>query len=98
MTSGGKRRLMSWRGLAERGRPPFLIVALWSISAVSSGSSSYSDALMVWASDLFRSDPEVRCEADFFAAIGFSHAKYVTGCAPWGVADYDQPTSKQAET
>lgn len=97
MTSGGNRRLISCRGLAERGRPPFFRVARSSISSVSSGSSSYSEALIVWASDLARSDLEVRREAGFFTAIGFSHAKYVTSRTSWGVADHDQTSLEDAE-
>lgn len=79
MTSWDKRRLMRWRALSERDRPPFLTVALPSISAASSGSSSYSDALMEWASYLSVLDPEVPPEARFFAASGSSHTKFETG-------------------
>src|SRR5215467_11591689 len=39
MTFAGRRREMSFLGLSERGRPPFLTLALESISSVSSGSS-----------------------------------------------------------
>lgn len=89
---------MSWRGLVERGRPPFFTTALDNISSVSSGSSLYSDAFIVCASDFVMSDPEVRREADFFAAIGFSHAEYVAGRTSWGVAHDDQPSPEQTET
>ena len=53
---------------------------------------------MEWASDFSKLDPEVRREAGFFTAIGFSHTKYVAGRSPRGVADNDQPTFEQAET
>jgi len=53
--------------------------------------------LIVWASDFGRSDLEVRREAGFFTAIGFSHAKYVTTRPSWGVSHHDQTTLEHAE-
>jgi len=56
MTSLGRRIVMSRRGFAETGRPPFLTVARASISGVASGSSTYSRAFVTCASTRFRSD------------------------------------------
>ena len=77
MTSTGSRMEMSLRGLADRGRPPLLTTARDNISSVSSGSSLYSGARIVWASIRARSDFKVCREAGFFTIVGLSHAENV---------------------
>lgn len=82
---------MSWRGLAERGRPPFLTTALASMSSVNSGSSLYSAGLIRCASTRARSEPEVRREAFFLTVVGLSHAEDVAHRATRGKADHYEP-------
>ena len=67
--SAGKRMVMSFLGLGECGRPPFLIVARASMSSVSSGSSTYSFALMTCESTRGKSEFKERREA-FLVKIG----------------------------
>jgi hypothetical protein len=76
-TSAGRRKEMSCRGFAERGRPPLLTVARESISSVSSGSCSCSGREMRRASTRARSDFEVRCETGLLTMVGLAHAE---GC------------------
>ena len=97
ITSAGNLRLMSWRGLADRGRPPRLTTARASISSVSSGSSLYSAGLMTCASTRAKSEPKVRREAGLLTVVGLSHAEDVAHRATRGVADYDEPASEQAK-
>jgi len=95
-TSGGRRREMSWRGFAERGRPPLLTTARRNISSVSSGSSLYSERRIRCASTRLRSDRKVRREAVLLTSIGLSHAEDVAIRATRGVADDDQASLELA--
>ena len=70
ITSGGSRRLISCRGLADGGRPRFRTTARASMASVSSGSSSYSCGLITCASTRLRSEPEKRREAGLFTIVG----------------------------
>ena len=97
MTSGGKRKLINWRGFATRGRPPLLTTALVSISSVSSGNSLYSCGLIGCASTRAKSEPEVRREAILFTFIGLSHAEYVANCPTRRVPDDNHPAFQQAK-
>jgi len=90
MTSTGRRIEMSFRGFAERGRPPLFTTARESAFSVGSGSSLYSRARMECASTLARSDFKVRRETGFFTIVCLSHAEYVARCTPRGVADYNE--------
>jgi hypothetical protein len=96
-TSGGRRKLMSCRGLADRGRPPLLTTARASMLSVSSGSFRYSDGLMTCASTRARSEPKVRREAVLLTVVGLSHAEDVANRATRGVADDYEPASEQTE-
>ncbi len=96
MTSGGSRKLMSWRGFRDLGRPPLLTTARASMASVSSGSSLYSCGLITCASTRLRSEPEVRREAGLLTIVGLSHAEDVTTRATRGVADYDDPAMQEA--
>ena len=97
-TSTGKRNEISCLGLADLGRPPFLITARLSMSSVSSGSSLYSTGFTTCAFTRARSEPKVRGEACLFTIVCLSHAKNVTHLATRGVANNDQSTSNQAVT
>ncbi len=97
ITSAGSRRLISWRGFAERGRPPRLTTAQASISSVSSGSSSYSASLTTCASTRAKLEPKVRREGGLLTIVGLSHAEDVANRATRGVADNYEPASKQTE-
>jgi len=88
---------MSCRGLAERGRPPFLMTARASISSVSSGSSLYSTGLTTCASTRARSEPKVRREAGLLTFVCLSHAEDVANRATRGVADHYEPAAEQTK-
>lgn len=88
---------MSFRGLAERGRPPLFNMPRASMSSVSSGSSSYSCRRMTCASTRARSEPEERCDARFLAVIGFPHAKDVAIRATRRVAYNNNPSVKDTK-
>lgn len=92
MTSGGSRRLINWRGLSERGRPPLLTTARESMSSVNSGSSLYSWGLIWCASTRAMSEPKVRREACLFTIVGLSHAEHVAIRATQGVPNDYQST------
>src|SRR5712691_4791809 len=98
MTSAGSRSEMSFLGLSERGRPPFLTLARASMSDVSCGSSRYSLALTTFASTRARSDFKVRREAFLFAAIGFPHAENVATRTPRDVTTHDHACLETAVT
>src|ERR1041385_4143672 len=68
ITSTGRRIERSFRGLLERGRPPFFTTARDKASWVSSGRSLYSCGRIECLSTLARSDFKVRCET-FFLTI-----------------------------
>jgi len=89
--------VISFLGLFETGRPPFLTVARASILAESSGSSSYSRALTTWESTRLRSDFKERRDAPFFTAIGFPHTKYVSSTPSRRVSHNHQPGLKVPE-
>src|SRR5689334_6526887 len=97
ITSSGRRSVISFLGLADRGRPPFFTLARASISVVSSGSSRYSLALTTCASTRAKSDFKVRREALLFAAISFPHAENVSTAASWDVTDYHPATLEAAK-
>ena len=96
ITSGGSRRLISCRGLADGGRPRSRTTARASMGSLSSGSSSYSCGLITCASTRLRSEPKIRREAGLFTIVGLSHAEYVTVFATRGVADHDNSAVQQA--
>ena len=87
---------MSFRGFAERGRPPLFTTARDNASSESSGSSLYSRARMECASTFARSDFKVRRETSLFTIVCLSHAEYMARCAPRGVADYNEAPGQQA--
>lgn len=88
---------MSFRGFAERGRPPLFTLPRASMSSVSSGSSSYSCRRMTCASTRARSEPEERRDARFLAVIGFPHAKDVAIRATRRVANHNDPSVKDTK-
>lgn len=96
ITSAGSRIVISLRGFAETGRPPFLTTARVNISGVSSGSSLNSRGLMACESTRRKSDLKKRRDAGLFAGIGFPHAEYVSSFAARRVADYDQPPCQES--
>ena len=96
MTSTGRRIEMSFRGFAERGRPPLFTTARDNASSESSGSSLYSRARMACASTLARSDFKVRRETGLFTIVCLSHAEYVARCTARGVANYNETPGQQA--
>jgi len=90
--------VMSFRGLDETGRPPFLTTARSSMSSVSCGSSAYSLAFTTCASTRDRLDLKERRDTRFFTDIGFPHAKYVSFLATLRATDHHHPTHKVAVT
>jgi hypothetical protein len=97
ITSGGKRKLINWRGFATRGLPPLLTTARASISSVSSGNSLYSCGLIGCASTRAKSEPEVRREAILFTFIGLSHAEHVANRPTRRVPDDNHPAFQHAK-
>jgi hypothetical protein len=98
ITSSGRRMEISFRGLAERGRPPFFTSARDKAAAVSSGSSLYSCGRMECASTLARSDFKVRREPVFFTIVSLSHAENMARSASRRIANHHHATRKQAVT
>jgi hypothetical protein len=98
ITLSGSRIEMSFRGFAERGRPPLFTLPRRSMSSVSSGNSSYSRRRITCASTRARSEPEERRDARFLTVIGFPHAKDVAIRATRSVANHHDPAVKHAET
>ena len=94
ITSTGKRKEMSCRGLADLGRPPFLITARLSMASVSSGNSLYSADFTTCVSTRARSEPKVRGEACLFTIICLSHTKNVAHRATQGVANHHHASGK----
>lgn len=97
MTSGGRRKLIICRGLADFGRPAFLKTARANISSVISGSSSYSSGLMTCASTRLRSEPKVRRKASLLTFVGLTHAENMAYCAARRVPDDYQAVLKYPE-
>lgn len=97
MTSGGRRRLIICRGLADFGLPAFLKTVRANSSSVISGSSSYSSGLMTCASTRLRSEPKVRRKAGLLTFVGLSHAENMAYCAPRRVPDDYQAALEHAE-
>jgi hypothetical protein len=89
---------ISFRGLVERGRPPFFTTARDKASSVSSGSSSYSCGRTECVSTLARSDFKVRRKTVFLTMVGLSHAENMARSASRRIADYHQAARKQAVT
>ena len=89
---------ISFRGLVERGRPPFFTTARDKASSVSSGSSLYSCGRMECASTLGRSDFKVRRETGFLTMVGLSHAENVARSTSRRIADHHQAAREQAVT
>jgi hypothetical protein len=98
MTSAGSRIVMSFRGFADSGRPPFFSCARASIAGVSRGKSAYSTRLMTCASLLERSDRKERRDPFRFSAIGFPHAENMSVFAARHVPNDDNSITKQAIT
>jgi hypothetical protein len=96
-TSGGKRKLMSWRGFSDFGRPPLLTTARASMASVSSGSSLYSCGLILCASTRGRSDPDVRRETGLFTIVCLSHAEDMALCATRGISHHNHSALQLAE-
>jgi hypothetical protein len=67
---------ISFRGLVERGRPPFFTTARDKASSVSSGRSSYCGR-MECVSTFARSDFKVRRKTGFLTMVGLSHGTTV---------------------
>lgn len=97
ITFSGSRIEMSFRGFAERGRPPLFTVPRASMSSVSSGSSSYSCRRMTCASTRARLEPEERRDTRFLAVIGFPHAKDMAIRATRRVANHNDPSVKDTK-
>src|SRR4249919_2640616 len=96
-TDSGRRMVTCSRGLSETGRPARLTTPRLSIASVSRGRSRYSEGLITCASTRLRSLFEERGDASFFAAIGFSHAKYMADRSAGRIADHQQATFQKPE-
>ena len=97
MTSTGSRSEICLRGLAETGLPPFLSVPRANISSVSSGSSSYSSAVIACASTRARSDFKGRRDPDPFAFICSSHTEDMAIRATRRVANDNHSPAEDAK-
>lgn len=85
---------MSFRGFADRGRPPLFTTARAKPSSVRAGSSLYSCGRILWASTLARSDFKVRRETGFLTVVGLSHAEDMARSTSGRVSDYDEASRK----
>jgi hypothetical protein len=89
---------ISFRGLVERGRPPFFTTARDNASSVSSGNCSSSCGRTEWVSTLARSDFKVRRKTGFLTMVGRSHTENTARSASRRIADCHQAARKQAVT